>query len=1258
MPPAPPPIPAQLPSPPPTAAPSPSPETTRPRLRLRLPPSRSHTSSSDDFRRPRPEITSPTLSTATSPASAFPPARFPQIPSPTSARPATPTNGTGTSLAAFLMWIMDTALSLLSQWQIMVMMFALGLLVGMVVLAGAQKFSRYLAKRRKYGPIYGGAPAIHPSTTPLGNSVLSPSNDRALLLSPSGHATEYGAIGTSTAAGESLVGSEPPQVRHFRMAVRAVLHLTDWSPEAMALALPDGSFSRADSDLFEDRSNGSTTSSATNSSGRPNSFLAMNGTELLVAKTPSQERAEGLLRLSTSLPREPRNVTVGKSKPGPPSKGSGQTPPPSSSWRARRGGMRPSLEIVVPSLQDQQKADASGDRPADMVYSPIDGEPQSPTAGGLKVTVEGSSSMDDNMYRVPSRQALALAQQKRSSDSSRHIPGNGKGPHLERSHFSSEHPHEWVVPGYGRIKFTDYAPLAFKAVREQFGYSTSQLTSSLEDSLRVQMSSGKSDSVFFIARNNRFMFKTLRGTEPDELRALLPEYLSYVHQNPSTLLPRYLGLYTFETVSHKPIYAILSQVFTVVVMASVFDTDLELHEKYDFKGSTVGRQTLKEDHDVVDGIVRTRRRRRSDGTSTRPGLRPPAGRPRPLSSISSTLGMPSIYDTIETGKPDPVWTNGADSAKESSVENSLDYLAENERDIHVSIGQKLSELTLKELDFQRLVGSGKANLIHLGPAKKLMVLNQLEADFAFLKKHGFMDYSVLVGIHRKPKAPTPAPRPQLLHRRFPLLNSLKGLTAPNRPLSFFFGGASNTAHQNTPNTSEQSSPLHNSENLQSSSSAATNEPPIPRPRSPKPAPSPSIRKSLFESLASNPTLAAIGRSMTPPDVAAARRMTVADVSALKVQWKDYGSIGPEGVTGGGSSSTTRNAGRQLDDKRMSLETVDGHSSRKSLDDAVADETATGGSNFPSTSATRGMAGRFGSGSSSSSERISHFFGGLEFHGDGDDDMDDIFAEKHNMHLPFAKRYHGGIKSEDLDSDTYDHEVYFIGIVDVLQKYNMVKWFERRISKPATKSSKSMFGSTRGGLSPIRGLSPPATPTTDSPSYGLISVDGSSTGPHHYSISSIRPDTYASSSSSAASSSIPSDVPPSLAGLFTATNTTPSDAPYISSTKRQRTRSNGNLVAAAAAGSGAATATAPTKSPTAPPSSVPFPPVGGLRPPSSASADGDQPLRGRRAGDESRAASRMARRESVDALFSTPEVSVEEPERYAARLMRYMTAITV
>ncbi|KAJ9065045.1 hypothetical protein DSO57_1023926 [Entomophthora muscae] len=340
-------------------------------------------------------------------------------------------------------------------------------------------------------------------------------------------------------------------------------------------------------------------------------------------------------------------------------------------------------------------------------------------------------------------------------------------PLLDRHFFTDETTHEWNLPNYGKIRFTDHAPVAFRLIRRSFGYTLGDFDKALSVPFgSVTATAGKSEAIFFLTQNNaKFMFKTLRNSEPDNLKALLPEYLEHIRRNPNTLLPRYLGMYTFERISppmREPsspatnrsgfgtngtamsaMEAAMAAAFplsqqqilpssdeafppkmVLVAMANVFDTPLTIHERYDFKGSNVGRHTL------------------------------------PV----STTNMP----------PTP----------------------EERR-------QEVGHLTLKDLDFQYRVFQGLTNLIHLGPRNKEELMAQLEEDLALLKRFALMDYSVLVGIHRPPKVkvrtpPTSTPLPSIRGSRSGSIASSRNyaspLSSPHTQASIippFFSSASN-----------------------------------------------------------------------------------------------------------------------------------------------------------------------------------------------------------------------------------------------------------------------------------------------------------------------------------------------------------------------------------------------------------------------------------------------------------------------------------
>ncbi|KAJ3034349.1 hypothetical protein HK097_004538, partial [Rhizophlyctis rosea] len=248
--------------------------------------------------------------------------------------------------------------------------------------------------------------------------------------------------------------------------------------------------------------------------------------------------------------------------------------------------------------------------------------------------------------------------------------------HTESQFYGAEHVFEWSVPGFGRVRFTDHATVPFRAVRARFGYRFEDLERALGDGCRYEASEGKSDAVFFSTHNKRFLFKTLRGAEPENLKAFLPEYLSHVSRYPSTLLPRYLGLYTFERLSVHGVHhgranatsppddntLTLGNKFTIVCMANVFDTPLEIHSKFDFKGSNIGRRALPEDL-----------------------IRP----------VSMNDGLRSAQESV-----------APEDSHSVRVQRSVD-----ERSMPGGGERKDREgVTLKELDYQRLVAVGKAGL--------------------------------------------------------------------------------------------------------------------------------------------------------------------------------------------------------------------------------------------------------------------------------------------------------------------------------------------------------------------------------------------------------------------------------------------------------------------------------------------------------------------------------------------------------------------
>ncbi|KAG0174161.1 Phosphatidylinositol-4-phosphate 5-kinase [Apophysomyces sp. BC1015] len=127
------------------------------------------------------------------------------------------------------------------------------------------------------------------------------------------------------------------------------------------------------------------------------------------------------------------------------------------------------------------------------------------------------------------------------------------------------------------FKFKDYAPWAFRHLREKFGIDPADYLISLTSKyiLSELGSPGKSGSFFYYSRDYRFIIKTIHHTEHKFMRKILKQYYNHVCSNPDTLLCRYYGLHRVK-LPHG-------------LMGNVFPPNKDIHETYDLKGSTFGR---------------------------------------------------------------------------------------------------------------------------------------------------------------------------------------------------------------------------------------------------------------------------------------------------------------------------------------------------------------------------------------------------------------------------------------------------------------------------------------------------------------------------------------------------------------------------------------------------------------------------------------------------------------------------------------------
>lgn len=139
------------------------------------------------------------------------------------------------------------------------------------------------------------------------------------------------------------------------------------------------------------------------------------------------------------------------------------------------------------------------------------------------------------------------------------------------------------------FKFKDYAPWVFRELREdhfQLDPADYLLSLTAKYILSELGSPGKSGSFFYFSRDYRFIIKTIHHNEHKFLRRILKQYHEHVKTNPHTLLSRFYGLHRVKLPHGRKIH--------FVIMNNLFPPHKDIHETYDLKGSTVGREYPEE----------------------------------------------------------------------------------------------------------------------------------------------------------------------------------------------------------------------------------------------------------------------------------------------------------------------------------------------------------------------------------------------------------------------------------------------------------------------------------------------------------------------------------------------------------------------------------------------------------------------------------------------------------------------------------------
>eukprot|EP00469_Lotharella_globosa_P016431 CAMPEP_0167827888 /NCGR_PEP_ID=MMETSP0112_2-20121227/11005_1 /TAXON_ID=91324 /ORGANISM="Lotharella globosa, Strain CCCM811" /LENGTH=537 /DNA_ID=CAMNT_0007730823 /DNA_START=65 /DNA_END=1675 /DNA_ORIENTATION=- len=142
----------------------------------------------------------------------------------------------------------------------------------------------------------------------------------------------------------------------------------------------------------------------------------------------------------------------------------------------------------------------------------------------------------------------------------------------------------YTVPHSSRdFSFKTYAPKIFRKIRERFGIRSIPFITSVCGNFEYLSfkTNSKSGQFFFYSHDKRYMLKTMTGAECKLLMKILPSYYQHVMEEPNTLLCRFYGMHRVKPSGRGS--------FHFLIMESVFNTNLEIHQIFDLKGSRVNR---------------------------------------------------------------------------------------------------------------------------------------------------------------------------------------------------------------------------------------------------------------------------------------------------------------------------------------------------------------------------------------------------------------------------------------------------------------------------------------------------------------------------------------------------------------------------------------------------------------------------------------------------------------------------------------------
>jgi 1-phosphatidylinositol-4-phosphate 5-kinase len=147
------------------------------------------------------------------------------------------------------------------------------------------------------------------------------------------------------------------------------------------------------------------------------------------------------------------------------------------------------------------------------------------------------------------------------------------------------------------FSFVDLEPSVFSLLRNCYGIDPRVYRGSFKiknaadiesSGMLEKFTEGKSGSFFYFTRDFKYIVKTVTDEEEKFLQKIAYQYYNHMKNNPNSLIVRFFGM-------HKVRLAKEQRYITVVVMDNIFynTEQFKMNERYDLKGSRVGRRSVK-----------------------------------------------------------------------------------------------------------------------------------------------------------------------------------------------------------------------------------------------------------------------------------------------------------------------------------------------------------------------------------------------------------------------------------------------------------------------------------------------------------------------------------------------------------------------------------------------------------------------------------------------------------------------------------------